>query len=1173
MVFVVPLAHPARPEPCLFGMTVPASSSPAPLRHARKHRTLFALVGVTSVSLLSSMLLVLGATKAKAEPATDCEIAQTRDQAMAAADACSERIEVMESRTPFDQVFAEPDGTMTLESAVEPQRVHLNGEWVDIDTSLQDNGTGRAAPAATLANISFSLDGTGPMVEWTADNGRVFTLDWPAALSPASLDGDAVVYPEVLPDVDLKLRVTSSGFTHVLIVKSSLAAADPAISEIRFETGGDAEVYPTAEGGLRVIADDENLAVAPPATMWDSSGGATYGSTDTDGQSSDGPKDGARVADVAVEVGDGQVTLIPDAGLLTSDEAVFPLHIDPDYAKPHSRWAYANNQDQNRGADPSTAAARVGRDPGNGWLYRSMFTFPMKELKGKTVLTAKFTIDLYHSWSCHNNPTPVLLYRSKYPQSTGRVSWSNAHLGAYIGSEYVASNKQDCPTSPEPTAVWAQTAMKNNVQSAAEKYATMTLAVSARSNNGGYEDAQDRWKKFRQSTARLVVTYNTPPSRPTSMRVGDVTCSADGTVLVADAQPTLSAKLPDPDSGQTLTGHFEYRPVDGNAVGVTDSNVPNNARSTITPPTLPNGQYEWRVRGQDPYVYSGWSSWCRFDVEISRPDAPAIASPDFVECTDLDCPAVGGPGEPGSFVFEAFDEDVTSYRYGWSSPPSETVVTQVGESQEVELTVPRYGENTLYVQAVDEAGNTSATGAYSFVVGRAAAPTAGWELERRPYHADPLTNTVAGGPALAIDGDVAWASDARLIEAETADFDGSGSLVAATSVDTTSSFSISAWVRLEGTGTDFHVGGFDGDFMSPLYFGYQGTSGTWYLKAPTADSTDGGAWVHLDSDRPAKRHQWTHLVAVVDRTENLARLYIDGDDAGTAVMPDGWSTTGLFRLGQTLHDGSVGTGWDGQVAEVRVFDRVVVPDDIYVGTNDFQSLMSAELVGEWSFDEDCCRVAEDQSEWNHDLGLYGGSDFAPGRAVGSWGLSFDGVDGFAASAGAVFRTDDSFSISAWARFDSNATDFTVVSSEAVVRPSSYLKYKPSTDRWRMTIPDADVESPDWYIAEDTTAPELGEWYHLVSVYDAASDELRLYVNGMLVSTVAGPVEPWHVDGRLLLGAAGSTNDEQWSFAVGAVDDVAVYQGVLTDHQVTELSRITVSDSCPWTARPDWRLPS
>ena len=534
---------------------------------------------------------------------------------------------------------------------------------------------------------------------------------------------------------------------------------------------------------------------------------------------------------------------------------------------------------------------------------------------------------------------------------------------------------------------------------------------------------------------------------------------------------------------------------------------------------------------------------------------------DFAECTDLACPATGGPGESGTFTVTSADDDVVTYLYGWSSPPANIASTQQGDSRTLQLTPPRYGDNTLYIQAVDLAGNTSVTGAYSFVVGRAKGPVAGWELETRPDGTQPLKSVVLDGPSLTTNNAVGWTPDVRLMGATTADFDGSAALMTdASVVDTSESFSVSAWVRLDGSGSDFHVGGFDGMSMSALSFGYTQATGHWYLTVPSADSASGGTWVRAESTNSATRNQWTHLVAVIDHAEGTGRLYVNGESSGAVNLPQGWTADGAFRIGSSLHNGAAANGWQGQIASVRVFDRVVVPEDLSAGTDDFSALMAPQRVGQWSFDEDCCGLARDQSNWNNDLSLFGGSEFAPGYQPGSYGISVDGVDGFAASTDAVFRTDDSFSISAWARLDSKTSDFTVVSSEAVVRPSSYVKYKPGTDRWRMTIPDADVESPGWYIAEDTTTPEVGEWYHLVSIYDAATDELRLYVNGALVSTVADPTEPWHVDGRLLLGAAGSIDGSQWSFAHGAIDDVAIYQGVLTETQIAELSARPQSDN-------------
>ncbi|CAM3424288.1 LamG-like jellyroll fold domain-containing protein [Stackebrandtia soli] len=870
-----------------------------------------------------------------------------------------------------------------------------------------------------------------------------------------------------------------------------------------------------------------------------------------------GPGDGAKIAPVAIEVEPEAVALIPDEALLSDPEVTFPIHIDPDYAADPSRWVYANNSNSNYGAVPVEAAARVGRDPGNGWLYRSLFTFPVSTLKGKVITSAKFQVDLWHSWSCQSDEQPVYLYRSTYPDSTTRVAWSKATLGVYIGVTTVASNKDDCRTPDEPPAVWHNADLKSNVQSAANNYKTITFALSARSKDGTGEATEARWKKFLQDTAKLVVTYNSVPGTPTSMMVGGTACSVDGQVVVNDTTPDLTAKLPDADGTDMLTGNVEHRPIGGTATALTDTNVQAGQRASVTTATLVDGgAYEWRLRGTDQHgAYSPWTTWCGFTVDASVPAAPTITSSDFAPCGDDVCAPMGGPGEAGSFTVTAADPDVVTYRYGWSAPPIETVSTTSGDPRVIEVAPPKYGENTLFVETVDAGGNHSSTASFTFLVGSASAPSNGWELEKRPgKEAAALTNRDVAGPALTPTGSVGWQPDARLIDVDSGTFTGGGYETGQSLVRTDDSFSVSAWVRMDGPTDHGTIVAQAAANRPSFYLKYNTTKKRWGFEMPSADVAS-PTWHQAFSVEEPRYGVWTHLTGVLDRTEGVMRLYVNGLLESEIPAPTSWHVDGELAVGYASDN--AGTTWspfDGAMGQVRVFDRVVVGDDFTIGPDDLGPILKPELVGNWSFDEDWGTVAEDQTAWNRDLTLFGGAEINIGRSVGSSGLEVDGSTGYAATDGPVFRTDDSFSVSAWARMDGKTLDFTVVASEAVHRPSTYLKYKPSTDRWRVTVPDADVVSPGWFIAEDTVSPDVGEWYHLAAVYDAASDELRLYVNGELRAVSPGPTEPWHVDGRLLLGAAASqAGTEPWSFADGGIDDVAVYQSALTDSQVDLLS--------------------
>ncbi len=151
----------------------------------------------------------------------------------------------------------------------------------------------------------------------------------------------AATYSEVLPGVDLMLRATPGGFSHVLTVKSAEAASNPRVKAITFDLGGDARVRRNADGSLAAAAGGSLIAYAGTPMMWDSrpatskitAGVAAPASTP------DAPADTARFAEVGTTMTDtGDLVLEPDAGLLAN--ATYPLFIDPAWDTGKTRWAY-----------------------------------------------------------------------------------------------------------------------------------------------------------------------------------------------------------------------------------------------------------------------------------------------------------------------------------------------------------------------------------------------------------------------------------------------------------------------------------------------------------------------------------------------------------------------------------------------------------------------------------------------------------------------------------------------------------------------------------------------------------------------------------------------------------------------------------------------------------------
>jgi hypothetical protein len=91
---------------------------------------------------------------------------------------------------------------------------------------------------------------------------------------------------------------------------------------------------------------------------------------------------------------------------------------------------------------------------------------------------------------------------------------------------------------------------------------------------------------------------------------------------------------------------------------------------------------------------------------------------------------------------------------------------------------------------------------------------------------------------------------------------------------------------------------------------------------------------------------------------------------------------------------------------------------------------------------------------------------------------------------------------------------------------------------------------------DTATLALNQWYHIVATFDGTN--MRLYLNGVLIGTkappnnvlgqnyVPDPISPLVVGGGSELGLSGGANTN----FMGALDEVAIYHGVLSQTQVT-----------------------
>jgi hypothetical protein len=658
------------------------------------------MVGLAVAAGLVGIRSVSSAEAAVAGPACSAGVAD-RAAAAAKARACGARVEVLSRRSERDQVFANPNGTYTLETSAVPRRVRRgDGTWAPVDTTLR-NDKGAVRPGATAVELDFSGSGAGPMARVATAKGELaLTAPWP--LPTPSLSGSRATYADVLPGVDLVLVAKAEGFSETLVVRTRESL--PALASIRFGVAAKGlTLKPDGRGFVAVDSGGVTVFASPAPKMWDSAGGS--GGVEA-ARSPDAPVDGDRVADIALALGKDHLTLTPDAGLLADPTAVLPFYIDPQIAAPRPRWAYSNSANYNY--DDPGGVARVGLNPECcGGVWRGFFEFSIGGVAGARIRAASFNTFISHSWNCTSRP--VTLYR------TGGISAANGGRTPWSPGLVEALSTQQGNSCNAASVSYPITGF---VQSWADQGAAVVTLGLVNGNEGNSQ----YWRKFTVASTFLIIDYNFPPPVPdglatvgTSQRAG---CEAPAR-LNATGGVGLSATVRDADAGAAVLARYEWQNITtGSAVtALPDTPVvapPHTFEATLPASSLPSGHtIQWRVRGFDGMDLSAWSAWCQFTVDNSTPGQPTIAT------TDLPPFPATPPAttQVASTVMVTFnpapeDFDIVGYYYGVGAVetfPTIWVPSWPGGSASVPIVpvVSGLAKNFLTVVAVDAAGNRS----------------------------------------------------------------------------------------------------------------------------------------------------------------------------------------------------------------------------------------------------------------------------------------------------------------------------------------------------------------------------------------------------------------------------------------------------------------------------------
>ena len=717
-------------------------------------------VGVVAGALAISLVGPVGAqaavtTGAAASVApTVVSSAPDRYSAVVAATSQGSRVEILSEHTESQRVWANPDGSFTVDAYPGPQFVQqADGSWQDVNTALVAAADGKSVePVTAAADITLANGATDPAGPAAATAATVVapgdkasltdgaasvasasgaagapasesvsgpsvsvSVGWNGDLPKPTLSDNVATYADVAPGQDLRIAAKPRGVeAFVDLTTKPAVVPDSGITvTLPLSTKG-LTASSDGQGGY-VLKDSAGQVVsdAPPALVWDAT---------TDPVSGDPVHKVSLPTTVTTTSTGYALSVTVPASFLNDPTLQWPVTIDPTGTIYASADTYVEKgyNTTNFGTDDDL---KVGTYDSGTHVARSFLLFPLTTTAGKSISGTKVTsayLHLYEWWSasCTNRALDVKNLTTSFSESGSTWNSQPTIASTVYGTITDALGwSSSCPAGE----LGGSTGIA--VTSLVAGWAAGTIANHGLALTASETDSLG-WKRFYSSehssaSARpyLTVTYNNYPSTPGTPSVTPSTAGWTNT-----STPQLAASVTDPDLGSVF-GRFKVYNGSTLVCTVDGTHVTAPGTSVVTPTVLGAGcslaagvAYTVKVTGEDGSLESkATSAAAAFTIDKTAPGAPTVTSSAY----NLTAGAWTDPAPTSNtftFAQPSGTTDVTSFQYS-EDGGSWTTVAAASGSATLSWVAPQ-GVHSLAVRSVDHANNVSTTSTtVSFNVG------------------------------------------------------------------------------------------------------------------------------------------------------------------------------------------------------------------------------------------------------------------------------------------------------------------------------------------------------------------------------------------------------------------------------------------------------------------------
>ncbi|MCW2639417.1 MAG: repeat-associated core protein, partial [Dactylosporangium sp.] len=553
-------------------------------RRKRVVRGVAAFVALTLAATLSDVAALperaVAKPKPTAKPACPDQRAD-RVSAQVTARLCNKRVEVTNENTETTQLWANPNGSLSVDVYSGPVRMRQGDRWVPIDLTLKKAPDGSVVAAAHPKGLRLSgAVGVGAhSLASVALDDDTLSMQWDGALPEPALAGNRATYPEALPGVDLVVEATRTGFEQFVVVKDASAAAR--VATLRLPMKSKKLRFANDAPGAFAIKDASGRSVGriPTPTAWDASSDGTAGPRQekplsVTSRSRAGAKKpatasvpgagvaAAATADAAEGTGEVELEISADPAWLADPQRKWPVTLDPvvDVDPSSDTYVKQNDSVDRSGAnDLQMGKATTG-------VARAFLQWPTGQFAAGHINSATLHLWNWYSGSCT------------------RANWEAWTVGAYsnpifwgtqpafLNQDGISAETWGFNTTCNDN--WVGMDVRQFFQRAADS-GTGTAYMGLKATDE--VNVATSWKQFRSLQAAassqipyVTINYDAAPivSNQQAAPTNGGCLSGSGRPYATSTTPQLRANVSDADTS-ALSVSFEWWVTGGSLIGST----------------------------------------------------------------------------------------------------------------------------------------------------------------------------------------------------------------------------------------------------------------------------------------------------------------------------------------------------------------------------------------------------------------------------------------------------------------------------------------------------------------------------------------------------------------------------------------------------------------------------